>query len=108
MSDSLTTTEMFERLRHDEAHHLGMGDIRLTIGQQEWIEAREHNLEARIAELEIFRYAEDVTRDSIKAEGIRKMVAKTKKDYYNPVTETTTDLIEMSEALGYADKLERG
>jgi len=44
----------------------------------------------------------------IKAEGIREMVAKTKKDYYNPVTETTTDLIEMSEALGYADKLERG
>ena len=43
----------------------------------------------------------------IKAEGIREMVGKVKKDYYNPVTETTTDLIEMDEALEYADKLEK-
>ncbi len=29
----------FRALRFDTAHHLGMGDIRLTIGQQEEIEA---------------------------------------------------------------------
>ena len=27
----------FEKLRHDNNHHLGLGDIRLTIGQQEEI-----------------------------------------------------------------------
>lgn len=29
--------EMFDRLRFDPAHHLGAGDIRLTLGQQEEI-----------------------------------------------------------------------
>jgi hypothetical protein len=29
--------ELFDRLRHDPAHHLGMGDIRLTMGQQDEI-----------------------------------------------------------------------
>jgi hypothetical protein len=27
--------ELFDAMRHDPAHHLGLGDIRLTIGQQE-------------------------------------------------------------------------
>lgn len=45
--------------------------------------------------------------NQIKAEGIREMVSKIKKDYYNPVTENTADLIEMDEALIYADKLEK-
>lgn len=29
--------EYFERLRHDENHHLGLGDVRLTLAQQEEI-----------------------------------------------------------------------
>ena len=29
--------EYFNKLRHDDKHHLGLGDIRLTIGQQEEI-----------------------------------------------------------------------
>lgn len=29
--------ECFQQLRFDTAHHLGMGDIRITIGQQEEI-----------------------------------------------------------------------
>jgi hypothetical protein len=27
--------DYFEQLRHDENHHLGLGDIRLTVGMQE-------------------------------------------------------------------------
>ena len=35
----------FQKLRNDPAHHLGLGDIRLTIAQQEEIEARVAELE---------------------------------------------------------------
>ena len=30
--------ELFKRLRFNKNHHLGMGDIRLTIGQQDALE----------------------------------------------------------------------
>lgn len=29
--------KLFAEMRHDKAHHLGLGDIRLTIGQQDKI-----------------------------------------------------------------------
>jgi len=45
--------EMLEKARFDEKHHLGLGDIRLTIGQQEMIEKLENALLIKIQELEI-------------------------------------------------------
>ena len=39
-------SELFHELRHDKNHHLGLGDIRLTVGQQEEIEAMFAALEA--------------------------------------------------------------
>jgi len=33
MAKSFNLSEYFERLRHDENHHLGLGDIRLTLSQ---------------------------------------------------------------------------
>lgn len=38
----------FEKLRHDPDFHLGLGDVRLTIGMQEEIEARIKELEAEL------------------------------------------------------------
>jgi len=35
MKASKLLSEYFKLLRFDKAHHLGSGDIRLTIGQQE-------------------------------------------------------------------------
>ena len=80
MSEPLTIQEVLERLRHDEDFHTGLGDIRLTIGQQEWIETREQELKARIAELEerYFVSKEELElmyrpMKLIQAEGIREM-----------------------------------
>ena len=36
----------FKKLRHDERHHLGLGDVRLTIAQQDAIDAEIKRLEA--------------------------------------------------------------
>ena len=48
----------FKALRFDENHHLGLGDIRLTIGQQEEIEAEIERLRAALlvmcAEVDIY------------------------------------------------------
>lgn len=33
----MNLSEYFRKLRFDKDHHLGMGDIRLTLGQQEEI-----------------------------------------------------------------------
>lgn len=38
-------TEYFEKLRLDENHHLGLGDIRLTMSQQEEIISKVRALE---------------------------------------------------------------
>lgn len=35
--DILWLKEYFDKLRFDEYHHLGLGDIRLTISQQNYI-----------------------------------------------------------------------
>lgn len=44
---------IFQALRHDPAHRLGPGDIRLTIGQQEEIEAAiQHAREEMIGAIE--------------------------------------------------------
>lgn len=37
VKSSFSLSKYFEQLRFDKNHHLGMGDIRLTIGQQEEI-----------------------------------------------------------------------
>ncbi|KKL53837.1 hypothetical protein LCGC14_2271420 [marine sediment metagenome] len=42
----------FKALRHDPAHHLGLGDVRLTIGQQQEIEQVVTDLLAALEELE--------------------------------------------------------
>lgn len=42
---------IFEKYRFDPDHHLGLGDIRLTIAQQEEIEARIAKLEEALKEL---------------------------------------------------------
>lgn len=34
-TEKWSLAKYFEQLRFDEHHHLGLGDIRLTIGQQE-------------------------------------------------------------------------
>ena len=39
-----TIEEYFKKLRFDKNHHLGLGDIRLTIGQQEEIVEIARNL----------------------------------------------------------------
>ncbi len=41
--------KMFEQLRHDESHNLGLGDVRLTIAQQEEIIEENERLRAEIA-----------------------------------------------------------
>lgn len=42
----------FKAMRHDKSHHLGLGDIWLTVAQQDEIEAYVNMLEARVEELE--------------------------------------------------------
>jgi len=45
-----TMYQYFDTLRHDTNHYLGLGDIRLTVGQQEEIEAMFAALEEQLAE----------------------------------------------------------
>jgi len=55
---------MFEMRRHHKDFHLGLGDIRLTIGDQESITEEIAYLRARIAELEeLLRYIHDYSND---------------------------------------------
>ena len=42
---------LFKRLRFDKDHHLGMGDIRLTSGQQDALENTFEAKEKKIEEL---------------------------------------------------------
>ena len=44
----------FREMRFDKHHHLGLGDIRLTIAQQDEIEGRIANLERENAEMREF------------------------------------------------------
>ena len=38
----------FQKLRHNPKHHLGLGDVRITVAQQEAIEQRIAELEAEL------------------------------------------------------------
>ena len=44
--------EIFLQLRFDKDHHLGLGDIRITIGQQELIESKFEAIEKQVEKLE--------------------------------------------------------
>jgi hypothetical protein len=44
-------SDYFDKLRHDKNHHLGLGDIRLTVAQQQEIEAMFERLEG---EMEVY------------------------------------------------------
>lgn len=37
MADRQKIKSIFDQLKHDPNHHLGLGDIRLTVGQQDEI-----------------------------------------------------------------------
>lgn len=52
----------FHALRFDPAHHLGMGDIRLTIAQQDEIEAEIERLRGAIRNAEPFVSRSDIRR----------------------------------------------
>ena len=43
-------SELFHELRNHDGYHLGLGDIRLTLGRQEEIEAMFAELEQQLAE----------------------------------------------------------
>ncbi len=47
----MSIRDEFNALRFDSAHHLGLGDIRLTIAQQEDIAARVEAAEAEVQRL---------------------------------------------------------
>ena len=42
----------FKELRHDPDHHLGLGDVRITVAQQDAIDAQIERLEATVDRLE--------------------------------------------------------
>ena len=48
----MNVRRMFDELRFDRNHHMGLGDIRLTISQQDEVVAEVERLAARLAEAE--------------------------------------------------------
>jgi len=50
-NDILNIGSLFEQLRFSETNHIGLGDIRLTIGQQEDIVRKIHEFENRIKQV---------------------------------------------------------
>ncbi len=48
----------FHQLRHDPAHHLGLGDVRITISQQQEIEQVVTDLLAALEEIADYRGSE--------------------------------------------------
>ena len=78
--------EYFNKMRHDDKHHLGLGDIRLTIAQQEEIiclieeKFKKVNL-AHVSNNEVSFYCQ---RD-IEGESICEEQCEHCKEYYAPL-----------------------
>lgn len=68
----MNVRRMFDELRFDRNHHMGLGDIRLTIAQQDEVVAEAERLAARLAEAE--RFIEELRDESAEDWRTRKYV----------------------------------
>jgi len=74
----------FKKLRFDEAHHLGLGDIRITIGQQQELEEERAELEAENAMLRI--HVEEVEAENAELKKAIKFEQTLREEYHNEET----------------------